>query len=181
MASSVSKDAAIFRFTNPGNSEGTIPDSEAVGMDYGIDESTDIGIISFKPIGDKRRTDVGNPFQSSSTKPDTGIAVTQYQLDMIVSEKLADSSAVAKFFKFYFDENSIRGLFRGRIGIRLDKFQGGSFDIIPNSVAGFKIIHVEAQDDLVWGGFIPVSITLEFIGNPIGLVIALTNYINLTG
>ncbi len=178
MANSVAKDFSIFRFTNPGDTEAGIVDKEAVGMDYGVNEQSDIGVISFRPVGDNRRTDVPNPSQRSSSKPDTGIAGTVYQLDMIVNEKLSDSKAYAKLFKYYLEDNVVRGIFsKGRIGLRNDKFQGGSFDIIPTNTTGFKILHVEAEDDVLWGGFIPISIQLEFGGNPATLIANLDTYI----
>jgi len=108
MASSTSKAFAIFRLTAPADTEGNIVNNEAIGFDYGVNEITDAGIISWRPSGDKRRTDISNPDQEVFRKPDTGNANMSYDLDFIINEKSADSVAVAKLFKFYLQRNEVR-------------------------------------------------------------------------
>lgn len=147
-------------------------------MDYGLTEQTDIGVLSMRPIGDARRTDVPNPDQRTIRKPDTGLAGLQFQIDMIINEKFTDSKAAAKLFLFYLEANVVRAKFgQGRIGVRFDKFQGGSFDIIPSNVLGCKIIHVEVDDQLSWGGYIPMSAIIEVVGNNAALRAALAAFI----
>lgn len=131
-----------------------------------------------RPIGDARRTDVPNPDERTIRKPDTGVAGMQFQIDMIINEKVTNSKAAAKLFLFYLDRNIVRGKFgQGRIGIRFDKFQSGSFDVIPDNLQGCKIIQVQVDDQLSWGGFIPVSVIIEFVGNPTTLRNALAAFI----
>jgi len=131
-----------------------------------------------RPVGDARRTDVPNPDQRTIRKPDTGLAGLQLQIDMIINEKLTNSKAAAKLFLFYLDANVVRAKFgQGRIGVRFDKFQGGSFDIIPTNVLGCKIVNVQADDQLSWGGFIPISVIIEIVGNNTALRAALAAFI----
>jgi len=147
-------------------------------LDYGITEQTDVGIISLRPIGDLRRTDVPNPDQRTIRKPDTGVAGFQFQMDMIVNEKITNSKSPAKLFVMYLEANVVRGIFgQGRIGVRFDKFQSGSFDVTPNNIQGCKIVHVEVDDQLSWGGYLPMSAIIEVVGNPTTVIAALKSFI----
>lgn len=131
-----------------------------------------------RPVGDARRTDVPNPLNRTLRKPDTGIVSMQFQIDMIVNEKIADSKSIAKLFVMYLEANVVRAKFgQGRIGVRFDKFQNGSFDVTPTNVQGCKIIHVEVDDQLSWGGFIPISVIIEFVGNSATIVAAMKSLI----
>jgi len=96
----------------------------------------------------------------------------------MINEKTNNTKVPAKLFVFYLEPNVIRPTFgQGRIGVRLDKFQAGSFDVVPTTVQGCKVIHVEVDDQLTWGGFIPVSIIVEFVGNPATVIAAMKSFI----
>lgn len=171
MADSINFPFSIFRSTDAGDTESTIDDNEAVGMNIGLDDVNNalIGLISYRPVFDARRTDVPNPDEQSSSVPDTGVIPTQFELDFIVNEKITTNKDLAKLSKFSLQAKTVRGIFsKGRFGIRYD--DKSYLNVIPTNVLGLKLLHFDFIDDLVWGGLVHCKATFAVGGNPQQLI-----------
>jgi len=171
MADSTTFPFSIFRLTLVTDTEANIGNNEAVGMNIGLDDSTNekIGLLSYKPVFDSRRTDVPNPDQESTSVPDTGLIPTGFELDIIVNEKIDDNIDLAKIAKFALQPKKIRGVFsKGRFGIRYDA--KNYLNVTPTNVLGLKLVHYDFLDDMVWGGLDHVKITFAVGGNPTAII-----------
>ncbi|KKN76244.1 hypothetical protein LCGC14_0372700 [marine sediment metagenome] len=174
MADSTTFPFAIFRFTGAGDTELSIGNNEAVGMDIGLDDNSNkkIGLLSYRPVFDSRRTDVPNPDQESTTVPDTGLIPTGFELDIIVNEKVDDNIDLAKLSKFSLQPKAIRDFYsEGRFGIRYDA--KSYLNVTPTNVLGLKLIHYDFIDDFVWGGLDHVKLTFALGGVPAAIITAI--------
>ena len=163
MASSTSKPFAIYRIQSPGQTEANIDDIEAVGLEIGIDDSFEAGLISYKPVADARRTDVGNPDQVGGHSPDTGNTPILFELDFIVNEKTANSKIMAKMMRWMLEDKDNDNFF-GKTGIRYDAKSW--MNVEPTSIAGGKIIHFDFLDNITWGGLVNCRALVLSHGNP---------------
>lgn len=171
MADSTTFPFSIFRFTGAGDTELSIGNNEAVGMNIGLDDNTNqkIGLLSYRPVFDARRTDVPNPDQESTSVPDTGLIPTGFELDIIVNEKVDDNIDLAKLSKFSLQPKTIRDFYsKGRFGIRYDA--KSYLNVTPTNVLGLKLIHFDFIDDFVWGGLDHVKLTFSQGGNPAAII-----------
>ena len=171
MADSTTFPFAIFRLTNPGDTEANIADKEAVGMNIGVNNNFIIGLTGFKPTFDARRTDVGNPDNIVPSTPDTGVIPPVWQIDFIVDERLANQKAEARLAKFMLEEKANTTFKKGRIGIRYDAKP--EFNFTPAATPNFsggKIISFPFDDVITWGGLVEGTVMIQFNGNPATLI-----------
>jgi len=167
MADSTTFPFAIFRLTAGTDTEANIGNNEAVGMNIGLDDNTNqkIGLLSYRPVFDSRRTDVPNPDQESTSVPDTGLIPTGFELDIMVNEKVDDNNDLAKLAKFSLQPKTIRDVFsKGRFGIRYNA--KAYLNVTPTNVLGLKLVHNDFIDDMVWGGLDHLKLTFALGGNP---------------
>lgn len=178
MADSTSFPFAIFRFTGATDTEANIGNNEAVGMNIGLDDNSNekIGLLSYRPVFDSRRTDVPNPDQESTSVPDTGLIPTGFELDIIVNEKVDDNIDLAKVAKWSLQPKAIRDFYsKGRFGIRYNA--KAYLNVTPTNVLGLKLIHYDFLDDFVWGGLDHVKLTFALGGNPAAIITAINAFL----
>lgn len=174
MADSTTFPFSIFRLTAAIDTEANIANKEAVGMSIGVDEDFDAGLLSYKPVFDARRTDVGNPDETVPSTPDTGITPPIFELTFMVDERLVDSKMMVRLAIFMLEEKTNLIYDKGRMGIRYDA--KSEFNITPAGTPDFsggKIIHFEFDDDMQWGGTVFCKLLILFNGNPTALLAAL--------
>lgn len=164
MADSTSETAAIYRLTSSGQTESSIVNGESLGLDYGINENSDGGIVSFRGPLDNRKPDIGSPDQQVQRKPDTGVFNFQVEIDIQINEKISDSEIEAKLIKFGLDGGqTVRGVFsKGRIGLRNDK--NTLYNVVPNNTEGYKLISIRPSDNITYGGDKVVTVILQHVG-----------------
>ena len=171
MADSTNLPFAIFRLTAAIDTEANIGNNESVGMNIGLDDNANekIGLLSYRPVFDSRRTDVPNPDQESTSVPDTGLIPTGFELDIIVNEKVDDNIDLAKLSRMSLQPKTIRGIFsKGRFGIRYDAKSW--LNVTPTNLIGLKLVHYDFIDDMVWGGLDHVKLTFSLGGNPADII-----------
>jgi len=169
---------AIFRLTAAIDTEANIGNNEAVGMNIGLDDNNNekIGLLSYRPVFDSRRTDVPAPDQESTSVPDTGLIPTGYELDIVVNEKVDDNVDLAKIAKFSLQPKTIRDIFsKGRFGIRYDAKSW--LNVTPTNVLGLKLVHYDFLDDMVWGGLDHVKLTFALGGNPAAIITQINTFL----
>lgn len=174
MADSTTFPFAIFRLKIITDTEATIANKEAIGFTIGIDNDFDAGLLSYKPVFDARRTDVGNPDETVPSTPDTGITPPIFELTFMIDERVIDSKMMARLAIFMLEEKSNTVFDKGNIGIRYDA--KSEFNITPAGTPNFsggKIIHFEFDDDMQWGGTVFCKMLILFNGNPTTLLAAL--------
>lgn len=172
MADSITFPFAIFRLESTGDTETSIANTEAVGMEIGLPTTeTPTGLISYKPVADGRRTDVSNPDQTAPSAPDTGIVPFLYELEFIVNEKITDSVMLARLARFMLEPKISDDFPKGKIGIRYNA--KSEFNINPELVSGGKIMHFDFLDDITWGGLVNCKVIVAFSGDPTTLLAAL--------
>jgi len=178
VADSTSFPFSIFRLTATLDTEASIGDNEAVGMNIGLDDVNNVktGLIAYRPVFDARRTDVPNPDEQSSSVPDTGVIPTQFELDFLVNEKITVNNDLAKLSKFSLEAKVIRGIFsKGRFGIRYDV--KNYLNVIPTNTLGLKLLHFDFLDDLIWGGLVHCKATFAVGGNPQAIITAIDAFL----
>ncbi len=182
MAASISQPFSIYRLTASGDTETSISDDEAVGMLVGISDAPSahpVGLISYHPVNDARRTDVPEPDQQGSSVPDTGNVPLIFELDFIVNEKILDSKDLAKIQKWMLQPKIVRTgtapFPKGRFGIRYDAKSWMS--VIPDNEAGLKLLHFDFHDDLLWGGLVHCKVTLQRAGIPDDMITNINTFL----
>ena len=171
MADSTSFAFAIGRFTNTGDTEASIGNSEAVGMTVGVDADFDAGLIDYAPLVDARRTDVGSPDNKLPSSPDTGNVPPQFRLEFFIDERINDSVMIARLMKFAIDSKETDDFQKGRFFIRYDA--KSYMNITPlgtGNAWGGKLMHLDVDDDIRWGGLIHCSATILLTGNPAAFI-----------
>lgn len=177
MANSTTKPISIYRCTGVGETEATLNDDEAVGMNYGLTDNDDIGVIIFNWDLPDRRADVAAPDQRTLSKPDTGMASIQLKIGIKVNETVADNKKVGILTKWGIEKKAVRNIYsRGRFGIRNDKKPWMNFQ--PTDTAGWKIVDVNVDDVIEFGGLIDMMVTLEFAGATSELVTQIETVLN---
>jgi hypothetical protein len=178
MADSTSSPFALYKFTSNGDDEATIPDEDAIGFDYGVNEQSTIGITAFKVGVPQRRTDVPNVGVRSTSKPPTSLVAVPIQFDFYVNEKLADQpKPIAKLLKFSLENQDVRGTFKGRFGLRNDSLS--SFpEIVPTATEGIVFANLEFDDEITWSQGQTGTVFLEYIGTYADFITRLNTIIN---
>jgi len=174
----------FFIFTASGDTEALLPDSESIGMDYGVDENTIIGCIGFH-IGEPQRvTDVPNIAETaaaerSSSHPDTGIISVDITIDFLINEKTqSNPKPLAKLLKWSVRAQTVRALYpRGRFCLRNDKL-GGLPTILADNLSGIRFKNLAMDDQIEWSDHQTGTIFLEFVGDYSAWVVLLNAIIN---
>jgi len=171
LASSTSKPFAFYILTTGTDTEANLPDSEAIGFDYGVNEASEIGVIGFHIGAPQRPTDVpaiaetsGNERASSS--PDTGIVTVKFDINFLVNEKIASfPKNIAKLLKWSVRAQTVRGIYkRGRFCLRNDKM-GALPTILADNDAGIKFIDLTIDDEIEWSDHQTGTIHLLYTGD----------------
>ena len=177
MANSISFTASIYRLTSTGDTESNIPDDEAIGLEYGMKDTSSIGIISWEWDIPSRHTDVPAPANKALTNPDTGLAPLTLKIGIKVNEKVTGNRQVGILSLWGLQDKEVRNVFsKGRFGIRNDKKPWMNY--IPVNEAGWKLVDVNIDDVLQWGGMIDALLTLEFGGQAKLLAAAIQHTLN---
>ena len=157
---------ALYRFTASGDTEATIADTEAIGLDYGITETSDAGVVAFTHGVPQRRTDIPNVGSRKTTRPATTLVTVPITFTVAINEKTADQAAIqARFTMFSLQEQDVRGVFtEGRFGLRNDRLTGFP-DINPTSMAGIRFVNYELNDMIEWTNHQIATVELEFVGD----------------
>ncbi len=167
MADSTTKDFAIYRFTSGSDTEATINDSEAIGLDYGVNESSDGGVVSFSVGVPQRQTDVPNVGGvRQTTQPATSLISVPITVGVLINEKVQDQAQFqARLLKFAIDNQDVRGVYsKGRFGLRNDKMTGFP-TINPTNTAGIRFGALDLDDMINWTPHQIVDIPLLFVGD----------------
>ena len=107
MADSTTLPFALYRFTTGSDTEANIADSEAIGLNYGITETSDAGVVAFNHGVPQRRTDVPNVGARTTTRPATTLVTVPIKFTVAINEKITDQAAIqARFDLFYALANS---------------------------------------------------------------------------
>jgi hypothetical protein len=184
LASSTTKPFAFYILTQPTDTEAALPDSEAIGFDYGIDESSVIGVVGFSIGEPQRSTDVPNiasgaSGERSSSHPDTGIITVKFTIDFIVNEKFQNNpKPIAKLLKWSLRDQTVRGDFpKGRFCLRNDKMNSLP-TILATATAGIKMINLSVSDEIEWSDHQTGTIECEYTGDYNTLITNLNTIIN---
>ena len=174
MADSITLPFALYRLTAATDTEASIANDESVGADYGITDQDSLGVVNFNFVSQARRTDIPAPQNLATLVPDTGITAPVLKIGFKVNEKISDNRKAAILSVWSLEPKTVRGVFPyGRFGIRNNAKPW--FNLQPTIDAGWKIIEVDFDDILQYGGNIDVMVTLQFGG--IGLDTAMiANY-----
>ncbi len=171
MASSTSKPFAFYIKTMVSDTEAALPDSEAIGFDYGVNEDTEIGVTGFHIGEPQRATDVPAIAETAaneraSSHPDTGIISVEFQIDFLVNEKISGfPKNIAKLLKWSVRAQTVRGdMKRGRFCLRNDKM-GALPTIIADNDAGIKFKNLTIDDQIEWSDHQTGTIFLEYVGD----------------
>lgn len=177
MADSTGKDFAIYRLTQVGQTETSIGDDESVGMDYGMKDTSQIGVINYKWHIPSRHTDVAAPAEKALTNPDTGLAPLTLTIGIKVNEKDANNRKIGLLTLWSLQNKEVRGIYsKARFGIRNNKKPWMNFK--PTITAGWKMVDVVFDDVIEYGGMIDGTITLEFSGASSELAAAIQQLLN---
>lgn len=177
MASSITKDFAIYRMTANGDTENRLVDDESIGMDYGMKDTSSLGIVSFPWDIPSRHTDVPAPANKALTNPDTGLAPLTLKIGIVINEKSVGNRQVGLLSLWALQDKEVRNVFsKGRFGIRNNKKPWMNFQ--PTNTAGWKLVDVNFDDDLIYGGKIDALLTLEFGGASAELAAAIQHTLN---
>jgi len=164
MANSTTKEVAIYRCTNTGDTEANLPNGESLGMDYGMRDTSDVAVMIFNWIIPDRQTDVPNPQARALSKPDTGISNITLYVGIKFNEDASENDYIGTLARWGIDQKTVRGVFsNGRFGVRNDKKVWMNFQ--PTDTAGWKIVENNTDDLLQFGNLCDVLITLQFAGN----------------
>lgn len=166
MADSTTSPFSIFRLTTAGQTETSIGDSEAIGMEYGVSETTGVGVISYKVGVPQRRTDVPNVGIRKTTRPATGLVTVPIDFTVIFNEKTSNQTTKqARFLKFCLDDQDVRGIFtNGRFGLRNNNTLGIP-QFFPTQTAGIRFVNYEIDDQLQWSNHLIATVQMEFVGD----------------
>lgn len=170
---------AIYRCTNPTDTESNLPNNESVGMNIGLPDNAAIGVIQFDWDIPARRTDVPAPQNQSTAVPDTGLSPPTITLGIKFNENVAEAlnKSVGILTLWALQDKTVRTNFpNGRFGIRNDKKPWMNFQ--PTAAAGWKIVDVKAADVIQWNGMVDIIITMHFGGQTSLLAMAVQNIIN---
>lgn len=180
MANSTSKDVAIYRLTFSTDTENNIDNDEAVGMDYGMKDTSDIGVITYTWHIPSRHTDVPAPADKALTNPDTGLAPLTLTIGIKFNEKNQNNRQIGLLTLWSLQDKEVRGAFsKARFGIRNNKKKW--MDFKPTNTAGWKLVDVDFDDVLEYGGMIDAKITLEFAGASSELAAKVQNLLDSGG
>ena len=126
-------------------------------------------LVMFKPVMSRFKTSNPAPFSETNTKPDTGFEGTKYEVHLLVVEEDGTASGSIERLRDWFREtNKLRGKYKhGRFGIRND--YRPELNLTPNNEAGYKLVHVEIDQDLNINSLISIFLILEFSGDPSNL------------
>ena len=166
MASSTSKDVAIFRMTSATDTEANLSNDSSVGMDYGMTDQSVLGVVTYDWKFPSRRTDVPAPANKGITNPDVGLTAPTLTVGILVSEKLGPpgNRQVGLLSLWALQDKEIRGVFsKARLGIRNNKKPWCNF--VPTNTAGWKIVDSSFGDDIIYGGKHDITLTFEFGGD----------------
>lgn len=166
MADSTNLPFALYRFTVGSDTEASIPNSEAIGLEYGITETSSAGVVAFSHGVPQRKTDVPNVGARITTRPATTLVTVPIKFTVAINEKVSDQAAIqARFELFSLKEQNVRGVFtEGRFGLRNDKLTGFP-TINPTILAGIRFVNYDLIDMLEWTNHQLVTIELEFVGD----------------
>ena len=138
-------DAILFRFTNPGDTLGTIADSEKIEFNAGS-------------IPDDTGRLIANKFKMSrdiNIHPNPRRALDQIQdsllglLDVTLHGYFISHSATLgpkNFFNWQVDPATNSNFPFGRFGLQLSNFAGGLLDLTPTVNTGYILYDVEVDD-----------------------------------
>jgi len=166
LADSTTSPFALYRFTTGSDTEANIVNSEAIGLNYGITETSDAGVVVFSHGVPQRRTDVPNVGARTTTRPATTLVTVPIKFTVAINEKTSDQAAIqARFELFSLQEQNVRGIFtEGRFGLRNDNLTGFP-TINPTVLAGIRFVNYELNDMLEWTNHQLVTVELEFVGD----------------
>lgn len=166
MADSTSSPFALYRFTTGSDTEANIADKEAIGLNYGITETSTAGVVAFSHAVPQRRTDIPNVGSRKTTRPATTLVTVPIKFTVAINEKITDQAAIqARFELFSLQEQNVRGIFtEGRFGLRNDNLTGFP-TINPTIDAGIRFVNYELNDMIEWTNHQIVTIELEFVGD----------------
>lgn len=162
MADSITKPFALYRLTNTGDTETTIPNDESIGLEYGMIDTANKGVVSFDWKIPNRITDVPSPDARSNSAPDTGVGKPTVIIGIKFDEKVADDNYGGILTKWALEEQTNEDFQKGRFGLRNNNKPWMNF--LPTATAGYKIMLNDSGDKLEFGGLFDVIITLEFAG-----------------
>lgn len=165
----------MFRKTLITDTEVSLGDAEAIGFDYGITETSEIGVVEFSFGVPQRPTDVPNVGQRSTSKPATSIVSVPIDIGFVLNEKVQDNpKPLAKLQKWSLEDQTVRGVMsHGRFCLRADDVNSLP-DIIANAAAGIKFVDLIINDQIEWSDHQTGTIKLEYVGDYTGFITALT-------
>lgn len=165
MADSVSSPFALYRFTTAGDTEVSIPNNEAIGIDYGIKEGDNAGVIAFNHGVPQRRTDVPNVGTRKTSRPATTLVTVPINITVAINEKISDQAPIqSRFELFSLQEQDVRGVYtQGRFGLRNDNLTGFP-TINPTDTAGIRFVNYNLVDMIEWTNHQILTVELEFVG-----------------
>ena len=173
MADSTTFPFALIRYTASTDTEVSLANAEALGLQYGLDETFPAGITNFKVGITQRKTDVPNIGQRSTAKQDTGLTSFPISFDIVFNSKVTDVyKSIAKLLYFSAEPQIVRGVYKeGRFGLRINSLSS-LFNIVPTNIYGIKFIDISWQDLIENGGLSIANVNLEVVGTYSALVTA---------
>lgn len=166
MADSTTSPFSITRLTETGDTEVSIDDKEAVGLEYGVaNDDTPAGVISFSIGIPQRIPDVPVLDERQSSRPATGLVGVPIKFTIIINETKVDQEKLkARFKKFGLDEQTVRGKYtEGRFGLRNDSYSGFP-EIVPTIDSGLRFVSYVEDDQLSWSQHQIATVEMLFVG-----------------
>jgi hypothetical protein len=174
MASSTTMQAAIYMCTNEGDTEETLADSQSIGMDYGIKDTSMIAIDVYEWDEPSRQTDVPNPSNQSLSKPNTGMANITLTIGIKFNENniSGQNNYLGTLALWGLLPKTVKTLFPyGRFGVRCNDKPWMNYQ--PDTTAGWQISDVNTNPQIQYGGRVDVTVTLIFGGSVPSLIAAI--------
>ena len=153
-------DACLYRMSDLGDTEDTIPDAQKVeftgllngaNMLGGLPGSPTIprlaptapddrtSIVSITPEMGRIDTDNEQPFGEQNLRPDTGYHGTKYRLELLFNAMTGRALAIQRLRNWTYHDNASKPDFEhGLVGFRNDFMP--EFDIHPTADMGYKIL-----------------------------------------
>lgn len=154
---------AIYRCTASTDNEGDLANQESIGMEIGLPDTALLGIVSYSWDIPARRTDVPAPQNQATAVPDTGLQPPTLTIGVKFNEQFQDRYEIGILTLWALQDKTVRTNYpNGRFGIRNNKKPWMNFQ--PTAQAGWKIVDVNVDDVLEWGGMVDAVITLHFGG-----------------
>lgn len=153
----------IFRVTDENDDEDNVTDKIEFDGDASVPDGKG-GLISFNPVMSRTPTENPAPFQQVSRKPDTGFGGNRYTINVVFDESDGNrAGGIAKLRDWLAEDNASSVFREGRFGIRND--YRPEFNLTPRNDAGYKLIHFDTSQELVYRTITHAVIILEFSGS----------------